>query len=220
MALKTKKEIVQEILYECYGGIPNINSSISENFVLRKLNNKIASNAMMQAMGTYKMDGAICVDDIFTLTYTDIALTIDQVTGLIYTDVPNQPIGIPGNQSITVFPSAPRGGMLNDLFKPTTRKKLTMVRSLPNLKKVFHFIENGRIYFEDEYGIMATFFSGTTSLNISIITSGAQDMTAFLNMPDDMINMVKKECIAELKLMMSIFDATPLPPSDNPKPRQ
>ena len=172
MALRTKKEIVQEVLYECYGGIPNVNSSISENFVLRKLNNKIASNAMMQAMGTYKMDGAICVDDIFTLTYSSLTLLNDDNTGLKYVALPSQPIGLPYNQAITVFPPAPRGGMLNDLFKPTTRKKLTMVRSLPNLKKVFHFIENGRVYFEDEYGIMATF----TTLNMSIITSGATDI--------------------------------------------
>lgn len=216
MALRIKRDIVQEILMEIYGGIPSVDAAISENFVLRKLNNKIATSAMLQAMGSYKMDGVVCIDDIFTLTYTDLALTLDAANGLKYFIIPSQPIGIPNNQSITVFPPVTRGGMLNDIFKPTKRSKLTMVRSLPNLKKVFHFTENGREYFNDEFGIMATFIT----VNASIITSGAQDLTAFLNLPDDMISAVKAECIAELRPMMGLVDSVPLPVSDNPQPRE
>ncbi len=216
MSLRTKKEIVDEIRYEVYGGMPSVDAAISENFILRKLNNKIATSAMQQALGSYKMDGAVCVDDIFTLTYSDLTLTVDGVTGLKYFEIPSQPIGLPDNQSITVFPPKNRGGMMSDLFKKTTRKKWTMVRSLPSLKKVFHITENGREYFNDEFGIMQSY----DSVNASIVTSGAQDLSAFLNLPDDMISQVKAECIAELRPMMGLADLTPIPAVDNPQPRE
>lgn len=215
MAMRTKKEIVQEILYELFGGIPSVDASISENFVLRKLNNKIASSAVQQTLLGYKLEGVYGELDIFTLTFTGLALSTNANTGLKYVDLPVQPIYTPLNQSITVFAPAPRGGMLNDLFKPTTRRKLTMVRSLPNLKKVYYFVENGQVIFEDEWQIMATF----TSVGMSIVTSGTNDLLSFLNLPDDAIDLVKKECLLELRGMMQLSDTTPLPVADTPQPR-
>ncbi len=63
---------------------------------------------------------------------------------------------------------------------------------------------------------MATF----TFVNMSIVTSGAQDLTAFLNLPDDMVDAVKKECIMELRGMMGVVDNTQLPAVDSPQPRE
>lgn len=215
MAIRTKNEIVQEIRMELYAGQPTADASITPNFVLRKLNNKIAASAVQQTLLGYKLEGIYGELDIFTLTYTGLALSTDSATGLKYAELPTQPIYTPLNQSIIVFAPAPRGGMLNDLFKPTTRRKLTMVRSLPNLRKVYHFTENGRVIFEDEWGIMATF----TSIGMSIVTSGGNDMSSFLNLPDDQIDLVKKECLLELRGMMQLSDTTPLPVADAPQPR-
>lgn len=215
MAIRTKNEIVQEIRMELYAGQPTVDASITPNFVLRKLNNKIAASAIQQTLLGYKLEGIYGELDIFTLTYTGLSLSTDSATGLKYVELPTQPIYTPLNQSITVFALAPRGGMLNDLFKPTTRRKLTMVRSLPNLRKVYHFTENGRVIFEDECGIMATF----TSVGMSIVTSGGNDMYSFLNLPDDQIDLVKKEILIDLRGMMAISDTTPLPAMDTPQPR-
>ena len=215
MALKTKGEVVEEIRYNLHGGIPNVDASISANFVLRMLNNKIASAAVQQTLLGYKLEGVYGDLDMYTLTYTGLAPATDTNTGLKYVALPVQPIYTPQNHSVTVFAAKNRGGMLSDMFKKTTRRKLTMVRSLPNLKKVYHFTENGKEFFEDEWDIMTTF----PEIGMSIITSGANDSSAFLNMPDDAIDLVKRECLADLRPMMGLTDTTPLPPSDSPQPR-
>ncbi len=154
MSLKTKGEVVDEVRYALYGGMPNADASISANFVLRMLNNKIAAAAVQQTLLGYKLEGVYGELDMYTLTYSGLTPAVDTNTGLRYVALPVQPIYTPKNESVTVFAPKNRGGMLSDIFKKTTRRKLTMVRSLPNLKKVYHFTENGKEFFEDEWDIM------------------------------------------------------------------
>lgn len=216
MALKTKKEVCDEILVEVYGGQYTNDVTISLNFVVRELNNIIAENAVKSAFGTYNLDGCVCADDIFTLTYSNLTLLTDTNTGNKYFPLPSLPIGIPSKRAITVFPPANRGGVMNDLFKGIMRSDVTKVRRLPNIRKVFHYTENGNENFIDNNQIMA----GFSSLNASIVTSGANDLSAFLNMPDDMINATKMTIVPRLRAMIGIQDTTPIPPMDAPAPRQ
>ncbi len=216
MALRKKIEVVQEILYEVYGGINTNNTTISENFVVRELNNFIAESAVKSAFGAYNLDGCVCADDIFTLTYSGLTLLSDAVTGNKYFPLPAQPVGIPSKRSISVFPPANRGGVQNDLFKGIMRNEVTKARRLPNVRKVFHYTENGNENFIDNNQIM----QGFDTLNASIVTAGANDLTTFLNMPDDMINAAKMSIVPRLRQMMGISDVTPVPPADAPAARQ
>lgn len=215
MSLVTKKEIVQEIAYEIYAGVPSNDRSISDNFILRKLNDKIAEAAIKSAFGNYNLDGCTCVDDIFNLTYSNLNLLTDMATGLQYVPLPSQPVGIPGKRSIYVFPPANRGGVRNDIFKGIMRGEVTSVRSLPGMKKVYHYTENGNEYFLDEFQIMPTF----NTVNMTVTTSGANDLAAFLNLPDDMISGLKVTIIQELRQMLGLQDTVVQPPMDNPQPR-
>ncbi len=61
---------------------------------------------------------------------------------------------------------------------------------------------------------------GFDTLNASIVTAGANDLTTFLNMPDDMINAAKMSIVPRLRQMMGISDVTPVPPADAPAARQ
>ncbi len=215
MALKTKKEIVQELIYEAYGGMPDIGASISENFVLREVNNVIAELAIESAFGTYNLDGCVCADDIFILTYSNLTLTTDSNTGNKYFTHPAQPIGIPSKRAMQIYPPANRGGVMSSIFKPISRAEATKVRDLPKIKKVFHYTADGNEYFIDSFGIMDSY----SSVNLDIMSSGANDLTAFLNLPDSMINKLKGIVLPRLRNMMALTDTTPLPASDNPVSR-
>lgn len=212
MALRTKQELVDEIIMETYSGIPTVERSISDNFVLRKVNNLIAAAAMKSLQPGYDCN---CIDDIFYLTATGITLLADSVLGLQYFTLPLQPIGLPDRTAIIVSPPANRGGVRNGIFKPIKRREVTLVRSLPRIRKVFHYTENGREYFIDEFGIIETY----PSINLTIASSGANDLTAFVNMPDDMIGIIKAQAIADLRNMLQLQDTTPLPPADAPQVR-
>lgn len=215
MALKTKQALVDEIVYESYVGITSNSRSISDQFILRILNNKIAEAAMQSGLQNQKLDGVFYSDDIFRLTYTNLTLTADAVTFVKYLPLPTQPVGLPASISYEVFPPANRGGVQSSVFKMIDRGEATYVRSLPKIKKVFCYVDNGVLNFIDAFQIMATY----DTVNLSVVSSGANDLTAFVNMPDDMIGAVKTACVAEVRAMMQLTDLTPQPPADNPQPR-
>lgn len=216
MSLTTKREVCQEILYQLYGGMPSNDASISENFVLRLVNDKIAVAAVKSAFGTYNLDGVVAADDIFTLSYSALALTIDTANGLKYFTLPDTPVGLPSNRAFNIYPPNSRGGIQGSIFKPIARGEVTYVRSLPGIRKVWHFVEQGRMYFVDAFNIMATY----SSVNASIVTSGANDLTAFLNLPDDMISEIKMAVMMDLRPMIGLTDTTPLPQADAPESRK
>lgn len=210
MALRIKQQIVDEIIYELYGGTPTVSRAISDNFVVTKLNNHLAGAAIEVYQRNGQLATCSCIDDIFYLTFTGLTLNTDPVLGVKYFAHPSQPIGLPQKQSIIISPPANRGGVREGIFKPIQRSEVSKVRSLPGVKKVFHYTDNGNEYFVDEFGIMDTF----TSVNLSVASAGANDLTAFVNMPDDMIEVVKTRIIAELRAMLSVHDTTPIPQAD------
>lgn len=215
MALTTKKEIVDEIRYQVYSGMPSNDASVSDNFVLRILNDKIASMAVKSAFGTYNLDGVVAADDIFRLTYSNLTLSTDANTGVKYVSLPIQPVGLPSNRSFEIYPPANRGGVQSSIFKMIRRDEATFVRSLPGIKKVFCYVDNGLMCFIDAFDITGTY----TTINMSVITSGANDLNAFLNLPDDMILDVKSLVVSEIRGMLMLQDTTPIPPQDSPQPR-
>jgi len=215
MALTTKLEVVQEILYEVFGGMQSNQSAISENFILRKLNDRIAEAAVKSAFGSYNLDGCVCVDDIFNLTYSALTLLTDSNNGLKYVVLPTQPIGLPSGRAFNVYPPNNLGGIQQSTFKPISRGEVTYIRSLPVIKKIFHFVENGRLYIIDNYNLSQYF----PTLNMTVTSSGANNLTDILNLPDDMIAGVKMLVIQDCKQMMMLADTTPLPQSDAPEPR-
>jgi hypothetical protein len=216
MSLKTKQEICDEIRYETYAGINTNDASISLNFILRKLNDKIAAYALKSATLNYQVDGYFEADGMFRMTYTNLTLTQDQYTGVKYTPLPVQPAVLPRNRSFEVFPLAQRGGIQSSLFKMINREEVTYVRSLPSIKKVFCFEDSGNMNFVDSNNILAY----VSAVNISIVTGGMNNLTDSLNLPGDMIDAIKREIVAECRAMIGIKDMTPLPASDSPQPRE
>lgn len=206
MAIETKQGIVDEIVYELYDGLPPADKSISDQFVLRKVNNYIADAAIKSAFVTNNIDGITYADDIFRLTYTNLSLTLDTVYNLMYTALPALPVGLPRQRSFDVFATGAEPG----LFKMMSRGNYQRLKALPSLKKVFCFIENGRAYFDFSFVDPLTV---VTAVNMAIVTSGALDLTAQVNLPDDMIHSLKTAIIAELRTMIGL----PLNPETSPQ---
>lgn len=215
MALTSKKEIVDEIAYELWSGMPSADRSISDNFILRKLNDRIAEAAVKSAFGSYNLDGCVCADDIFRLTYTGITIGVDTVSGYYFFQLPAQPIGIPGERSFELYAPGNRRGVRSGLFKMIARSEVQSVGALPGMRKVYCFVDNGNMCLIDNFQIMPTY----PTINMSVISSGANDLTAFLNLPDDMIAQVKTLILTDLRQMLGMQDSTPLPSQDSPQPR-
>jgi len=192
MAIQTKLALVQEIRYEVYGGEPPIEATLSENFVLRRLNNEIADFAYRQALQNSNIEGIMYADDIFNITYGAVPLTLDSIYGLYTAKLPAIPLGLPRNRALQIFPSTPD----KTLFKPINRSEYMQMLSLPKLKKVYYFVENNSVYF-DCSGMNPLFVM--QPVNMTITTPGALDMDEELHMPAEAIKTIKNTLVPILK---------------------
>ena len=193
--MQTKKELVQEILYELYGGITSDEARLSERFVLTKVNNTIAFLAKKSAYETNNLEGVTYADDSFWLSFSALPVLLDDITGLFYTVLPAQPVGLPRQRSIQVYPLKVKGGMRSDMFKPISINEVQRMTSLPPIpNKVFFYIKGGNAYF-----IAAnTLIKNHPTVNINIVSADG-GLTAPLNLPPDMVTEAKAMVLKDLR---------------------
>jgi len=198
--LKTKKELVQEILYELYGGITGSDDRLSERFVLTKVNDKIAAMAMVNAFQLTNIEGITYANDMFYITFNDIPVLDDINTGFKYFVLPAQPIGLPRERSFSLYPPKTNKctGMSSTLFKMMPRHEVHRRLSLPPIPKVFCFVQDGTIQLVIPES-MPLLEIPTINMTIASADGGLDSM---LNLPQDMIDTVKKSVIQELRAVV------------------
>ncbi len=195
--LQTKLEVVQEILYELMGGITSSDSRLSERFILTKLNNKIASMATVNAFQLTNLEGITYANDIFYISFNDLEVLDDTFTGYKYFVLPAQPIGLPRERSFSIYPSDTGSctGMDSTLFKMMPRHEVQRLNSLPKINKVFCFVQDGKMMMKIPKSMPLLEIE---TINLTIASAdGGLDST--LNMPQDMIDIAKKQVIQELR---------------------
>jgi hypothetical protein len=200
MALQTKRQLVQEILYETYGGITSSEPRLSERFVLTKVNNKIASLAMVSAFGLTNTEGITYADDIFYISFDNIEVTDDTATGFKSFVLPAQPIGLPRQRAFTIYPpsNGSCSGMSSTLFKMMPRHEVSRMMSLPALNKVMCFVQNGTIQMIVPKSMPLLELN---EVNL-VIASADGGMDSELNLPQDMIDTLKKSAIQECRAVV------------------
>ena len=197
MAIRTGKDFVQEVLYELYGGITGDDSRISERFVLTKLNDQIASLAVINAYTNNNLEGVTYADDYFYTTFSNITVSTDTAgTGLKYALLPSHPISLPSERQYRVYPVAARGGISSTTFKMIKAGALQRVISQPKMKKVYCFVQDGKMNFYVSPTLSPLF--ELNAINITMATA-AVGMDTDLNLPQDMIALAKKNILAELR---------------------
>lgn len=201
MALKTNKEFCQEVLYEVYGGIPPSDARPTERFVLTKVNEKIAASMMVNAYANTNIEGVTYADDIFYVSYNNIEVSADSASGYLTATLPVLPTALPSQRSITVSPSNPTTDEQETLIKMSSRANVKKLRSLPPVKKVFAFLESGKIKF---YVNAAMFpLLSLTSVNLTI-AAAAGAMSDAINAPADMLESIKLKLVQELRISIGI----------------
>lgn len=198
--LQTKRQLVQECLYEAYGGITSSDVRISERFVLTKINNKIAASALPNAFQSSNLEGVTYADDIFYITFTEIDVQDDPISGYKYFPLPAQPIGLPRQRSFSIYPSYTGDctGLDSTLFKMVPMQSIQQIRSLPVINKVFCFVQDGKMMLMMPKAMPLLKID---RLNL-VIASADGGMDSTLNMPQDMIDAMKKGVVAELRAII------------------
>jgi len=201
MALKTKREFCQEVLHEVYGGMPPSSSRISERFVLTKLNDAIANLAVVNAYSNTNLEGVTYADDTFYISFNSLTLTLDPLTGYKYVTLPAMPVGLPSARSYTVMPTGDKKLCNKTMIKIIDRNEVSRMLSLPKIKKVFAFIQDGKMYFYIDKQLFPLLELTTVNLTMATADGG---MDSIVNMPMDMLATAKTKIVQELRgsLMM------------------
>lgn len=198
--LQTKRQIVQEILYEAYGGITSSDAKLSERFVLNKVNNKIASMAVVNAFQLTNIEGITYADDVFYITFNDIPVLDDVHTGFKYFVLPAQPIGLPRQRAFSLYPpkSNKCTGMSSTLFKMMPRHEVQRRLSLPPIPKVLCFEQNGtmQMMIPESLPLLEI-----PTMNMTIASADG-GLDSNLNLPQDMIDALKKSTVQELRAII------------------
>lgn len=198
--IQTKRQIVQEALYEAYGGITSTDVRISERFVLTKLNNKIAAAGTINAFQNKNLEGVTYLNDTFYSTYNDLPVTDDTHTGFKKIDLPALPIGVPSQRSISLYPPKTNkcNGMNSTMFVMMPREQVRRSNNLPKTKTVYCFEQDGTIQMiiPDTLPLLEV---GTMNL-VMATSDGGLDSKA--NIPPDMLDPIKKELVAELRAII------------------
>lgn len=198
--IKTKLEFVQEVLYEVYGGITSADDRISERFVLTKVNDKIAARAVVDAHLLTNLEGITYANDMFYVSFKNLALTMDEASGYKFLPLPAHPIGLPRNRSFIVYPPT-RGncaGMDSTLFKPVALPDVARLNSFPCFGKIFFFIKDGKMFFKMP--------KSKTGIDISEVcidmASASGGLETIMTAPQDMLDAIKMELVKELRAII------------------
>jgi len=201
MALKTKRAVCQEILYEVYGGMPPSDARITERFVLTKLNDQQATHTLLNAYNNSNLEGITYADDIFYVTYNQIPLVDDAMTGYRTATLPALPSSLPSQRAFDIIPTSPVCDAQRTMIKMMERHEVQRMHSLPPVKKVFGFVNNGKIYFYINPKMFPLLELNSINLTIATPDGG---MDSFLNMPADAVASAKKNIIADLRNSLMI----------------
>lgn len=195
--LKKKRQLVEEIRTEAYGGMPPVDAKFSENYVLLRLNAKLAIKAKLNAFELTNLEGITYADDIFYVKFKGLDVKVDPDTGYDFIDLPAQPIGLPRQRSFSLYmpKSGERGGRGDSLFKMIGSHEVSRLASLPPINKVFCYVEDGKIFLVKPKKLRGLDIK-KVSLNIASMDGG---LDTDLNAPADLIDIVSRELVKELR---------------------
>lgn len=195
--LKKKRQLVEEIRTEAYGGMPPVDAKFSENYVLLRLNAKLAIKAKINAFDLTNLEGITYADDMFYIKFKGIEVKVDSDTGYHFIDLPAQPIGLPRQRSFSLYmpKNGDHGGRGDGLFKMIGSHEVSRLASLPSVNKVFCYVEDGKIFMVKPRKMRGLKIE-KVSLNIASVDGG---LDSDLNAPADMIDIVSRELVKELR---------------------
>ncbi|WP_312697041.1 hypothetical protein [Sphingobacterium mizutaii] len=195
--LKKRRQIVEEIRTEAYGGMPPVDAKFSENFVLLRFNSKLAAKARINAFELTNLEGITYADDMFYVRFKDLEVKDDSDTGYKFVIIPAQPIGLPRQRAFTL--SLPKkgqiGGRDSSLFKMIGRHEVDRMNSLPGMNKVYCYVEDGKIFMKLPKRMRGLDFD-KVSLSIATADGG---LDSDLNAPAEMVEIISRELVKELR---------------------
>lgn len=189
-----RKQLIERITKHMNDGFPNDSFAATSNEINLYIDQAIAFSIVGKAYENAKIEGVLAVPESFHITYNLGTMLQDDNTNEWYATLPQPPLSLPLGYSIAdVYFSSPSTGRSESAL-PIKNKRVPYRNYMPIPTGTSYRIENVRIWVKASNG-------GTLSgqsLYVQMPVNRGTDLTAPMNLPDDVIMSVFDNVIKEL----------------------
>lgn len=201
MAATTYSKISEQIRTLFYGGIPSDDANFSLRFVAELVAQDIAYQARKDAFENSNAGETTYASDLFTSTFTNVAVTYDSVLKQFYSILPATPPALPNDQEITsvtpngiqyrrrqVIPMKNKDKFMQDLLEP--------IRGT-----VLCYIENGKLYYDN---VLEFMFPSVNITMVGAVSTTGDLLTGVLNVSKNVESDIIDRTVQRLRQLSNV----------------
>lgn len=176
-----RKQYIEQIRRQIYGGFPSEDAEITVNLVNQWLNQAIAFAAQQNYRDTLKLDGISYVNNSFYTTFKLLPVTKDE-DFLWKVDLPEVPLGIGASEGVSTLRF--KDAESNQISLPiiwVTMNQLAFKDGLRNIpSKTLAYIQGSSVYIISDIAL-----NQYTAQVVMISGGDSTDLNSVLNVPPD-----------------------------------
>lgn len=183
--MATRRQYIERILRQVYGGFPTDDSEITDNLVNQWLNDALGAAAKLNYTESIRMDGIAYINNSFYSTFKNIQFSKDSL--FVYSaTLPQVPIGLGRNEGINDLRFRMPDGSYSYSALPLSQNQKGYFDTLPPIpNKILYWYEGNQLYAK------STLPLNTMSTSLTMISGGdSSDLNSIINVPDEYFDFI------------------------------
>src|SRR5574342_575881 len=183
--MSTRRQYIERILRQVYGGFPTDDSEITDNLVNVWLNDALAAAAKLNYTESIRMDGIAYINNSFYSTFKNLSFSKDSLFQYIST-LPQVPVGLGKNEGINDLRFRMLDGSYSYTAIPLSQNQKAYADMLPPIpNKILYWYEGDKIY------VKSTLPISTMSTSLTMVSGGgSSNLDSVINVPEDYFDFI------------------------------
>ena len=196
--MSTRRQFIERIRRQIYGGQPTDDASITVGLVNSYLNDGIAVAAKSNYVDSVKMDGVAYINNSFYTTFKGLEIVEDE-NFLYRITLPQLPVGVGRNEGVATLQFKGAEGQTSLPAVAMTQAQKAYYQSMPSIpNKILYYSEGKYLY------AISTIDLYRYTATVTMVSGGdATDLDSTLNVPDDYFPAIVEYIKAQLLLEQS-----------------
>lgn len=200
--VETRLSFIRRVLRQIYGGIPSIDSNITDNLVNRWIQDGFCAAAKNNFVENGQIDGVEYVNNSYYTTYSGLSLSASITEDFCYVfTAPDIPVGLGANQGIGTVRFRDSNGNISQEAIPLTINQVGYQRNMrPIPNKILYWNEGNLVYCRS-----VLILSDFTAIVKMVSSGNFNDLNSNINVPQDafpfVVEYVKKQLSFERQMV-------------------
>lgn len=191
----TRREFIERVRRQIYGGQPSDDASITIGLVNNYLGDAIGVAAKANYKDNITIDGINYINNGFYTKFTGLSIT-SEGNFIWRMSLPEVPLGVGRNEGVSTLQLVDSDGRITHPFVPLSENQRTYysgMRPIPN--KVLYYYEGGLLY------AVSTLLLNEYTANVVMVSGGdSTDLDTTLNVPPDYLPVMMQYLQSQLLL--------------------